>query len=164
MDDEHTLYVHFISKQALARYDTLPNTPGWYGRFNCEANTANDYLMDRELQRRSKLNSGEGPSYSGIPNGRHQDRAITSSMGTIYDRTNEHLGQTDAGIIRTRRRLARAAEALWNNGTTPPGVNNPEHYRVRTGELFLPEGADWVKETVELRKAPIADKPVIAAT
>jgi hypothetical protein len=76
-------------------------------------------------------------------------------MGHIYDRTHEHLGVTDAGIIRTRRRLLQAAKALAEKGLEPPGVHNPEHYRVRTGEIFLPEGANWIEETKDLRKAPI---------
>lgn len=42
--------------------------------------------------------------YSGIPGAGQQDRAITSSMGPIYDRTHEHLGTTDSLIIRARRR------------------------------------------------------------
>jgi phenylpropionate dioxygenase-like ring-hydroxylating dioxygenase large terminal subunit len=162
MDDEHTLYVHFISKKALAHYDLRPNTADWYGRFTAEANTSNDYLLDRDLQRRSPLNSG-GPNYSGIPSVRHQDRAITASMGTIYDRTHEHLGQTDAGIIRTRRRLLSAARALQNNGVTPPGIHYPEQYRVRTGEIFLPEGADWVKATKELRQVPADSIKAVAS-
>jgi phthalate 4,5-dioxygenase oxygenase subunit len=161
MDDEHTLYVHFISKKATGSYDLYPNTPDWYGRFNAAANSGNDYLFDREIQRRSRLNEGAGPSYSGIPSVRHQDRAITSSMGTIYNRSREHLGQTDAGIIRTRRRLLEAAKSLAEKGTTPPGVKNPEFYRVRTGEIFLPEGANWVEETKELRKSPLQGQAIM---
>jgi hypothetical protein len=84
-------------------------------------------------------------------------------MGHIYDRTNEHLGQTDLGIIRTRRRLADAAKALAADGTIPPGVDDPESYRVRTGEIFLPEGANWVEETKDLRRAPIEGPAVMAS-
>jgi nitrite reductase/ring-hydroxylating ferredoxin subunit len=159
VDDEHTMYIHFISAKATPSYDLLPNTPDWYGRFNAPAHSGNDYQFDRELQRRSKLNEG-GPNYSGIPTTRHQDRAITASMGTIYNRSREHLGQTDSGIIRTRKRLLDAAKALAERGETPPGVWNPEYYRVRTGEIFLAEDADWVKETEELRKSPLAGLPI----
>jgi hypothetical protein len=137
---------------------SLPNTPDWYGRLNAPANSGNDYLFDRELQRQSKLTGGG--NFSGIPTVRHQDRAITASMGTIYDRTREHLGQTDSGIIRTRKRLLDAAKAFVERGEAPPGVWNPEYYRVRTGEVFLPEGADWVQETDELRKSPLAGEPI----
>jgi hypothetical protein len=159
VDDDHTMYIHFISARATPSYDLLPNTPDWYGRFNAPANSGNDYLFDRELQRRSKLNEG-GSNYSGIPTVRHQDRAITASMGTIYNRTREHLGQTDSGIIRTRKRLLDAANALAERGETPPGVWNPEYYRVRTGEVFLPPGADWVTETGGLRMSQIVAEPM----
>jgi len=161
VDDDHTMYIHFISTKALEKYDLYPNTTGWYGRFNAPANSSNDYLLDRDLSARSQLNSG-GPNFSGIPSVRHQDRAITGSMGHIYDRTHEHLGQTDLGIIRTRRRLLEAAKALDANGTVPPGVNDPESYRVRTGEIFLPEGANWVEETRELRKSPLQGPAIMA--
>jgi phthalate 4,5-dioxygenase len=164
MDDEHTLYVKFAAgpsneahrlrqeqrnRISGAKYPTLPNTTDWYGRFNTKANAANDFLLDREVQRRN-----EGPDgYTGIPGVREQDRAITSSMGPIYDRTQEHLGTSDTGIIRARRRLIGAAKAFAETGAIPPGVLNPEFYRVRSGETLLPVGANWVEETKEYRKA-----------
>jgi len=152
MDDEHTLYVHFIAKSANDHYELQPNNTDWYGRFRPVEQSSNDFGLDRNLQRNSKLNSG-GRSYTGIPKGRHQDRAMTSSMGTIYDRSHEHLGTSDSQIIRTRRSLINAAINLAETGEAPLGVHNPEFYRVRTGEVFLPKGADWVKETSQLRKA-----------
>jgi hypothetical protein len=39
------------------------------------------------------------------------------------------------------------------NGTVPPGVDAPESYRVRSGGTLLPEGADWVEATRDLRQA-----------
>ena len=33
---------------------------------------------------------------------------MTGSMGPIYDRSQEHLGTTDAMVIRVRRRLIAA--------------------------------------------------------
>src|SRR6185436_2062815 len=105
----------------------------WHGRFLSEANTENDYLLDRNEQRRNQGNNG----YSGIPGGRQQDRAITSSMGPIYDRTREHLGTTDSLIIRARRRLIDAARAFAQTGNPPPGAENPELFRVRSGQVVL---------------------------
>ena len=66
-------------------------------------------------------------------------------MGAINDRTQEHLGTTDAMIIRTRRRLIDAARALREHGTVPPGVDQPELYRTRTGGVVLPRSADWLR-------------------
>ena len=72
----------------------LPNTTDWLGRWRLAANASNDYLIDREVQRTQ--------SYTGIDGIHLQDQAITESMGAIADRAQEHLGTSDAMIIRTR--------------------------------------------------------------
>ena len=77
---------------------------------------------------------------------------MTWSMGPIYDRSHEHLGTTDALIIRTRRRVLAAARVLQDSGTPPPGSENPEVYAQRSGQVILPRTVDWWKETQELRK------------
>jgi hypothetical protein len=74
-------------------------------------------------------------------------------MGTIYNRSAEHLGTTDALIIRTRRCMINAAKALRDDGITPPGVNNPEIYALRSGGTVLPKGLDWWDATKDLRRA-----------
>jgi len=99
------------------------------------ANPANDYQLDREAQRTE--------SFTGIPTIRMQDSAMTTSMGTIFDRSKEHLGTTDAAIIKTRQRFLRAARALRADGTLPPGATRPELYKVRSCTAVLPDGADW---------------------
>ena len=136
------------------RLDYLPNTTDWLGRWRLEANGSNDYLIDRELQK-------SGESYSGIRGIRQQDAAVTGSMGTIYDRTHEHLGTTDALIIRTRRRMIAAAKALRDEGIIPPGVDNPEIYRQRSGGVILPRAADWWEASEDLRRA-FVDRPELA--
>jgi phenylpropionate dioxygenase-like ring-hydroxylating dioxygenase large terminal subunit len=136
----------------------LPNTTDWYGRFRTEQNAANDYLVDRELQR---ANHGED-GYAGIRGGNMQDQAVTESMGPIYDRTQERLGTADTMIIRVRRRLIAAAKALRDSGATPPGVDNPEVYCQRSGGVFLPKGTDWIEATASLRQAFTAH-PELAA-
>jgi hypothetical protein len=82
-----------------------------------------------------------------------QDAAVTSSMGPIYDRTREHLGSSDAMVIRVRRRIIAAVRAHMQYGSVPPGVDDPSVYRVRSGGVFLPAGTDWVEATRELRQA-----------
>jgi hypothetical protein len=136
------------------RLDYLPNTTDWLGRWRLAANETNDYLIDRELQK-------SGESYSGIRGIRQQDAAVTGSMGTIYDRTNEHLGTTDALIIRTRRRMIAAAKALRDEGIVPPGVDDPEIYRQRSGGVILPRQADWWEATADLRRA-FVERPELA--
>jgi phthalate 4,5-dioxygenase oxygenase subunit len=56
-------------------------------------------------------------------------------------------------IIRTRRRAINAAKALRDGGVVPPGVDNPEIYRYRSGGVILPRNADWLEATKELRQA-----------
>jgi phthalate 4,5-dioxygenase len=67
-------------------------------------------------------------------------------------RWEEHLGTSDAMIIRTRQRILRAAKALAEQGIAPPGVDEPEVYGVRGGGVFLPKDADWLEATADLRK------------
>jgi hypothetical protein len=123
----------------------LPNTSDWLGRWRYAQNGANDYLIDRDLQRTA--------SYTGIVGANQQDQGITESMGALSDRTQEHLGTSDLMIARTRQRLLRAMKALRDNGTTPPGVDDPEIYRVRSGGALLPRDADWLEATAKRRMA-----------
>jgi nitrite reductase/ring-hydroxylating ferredoxin subunit len=159
MDDHHTLIWQAsigrgrpTSGLNLAGASTLrmePNTTDWFGRFRTVPNVDNDFLVDRDLQR-----ANAGPNgYTGIQGIPPQDAAMTVSMGTLYDRSHEHLGTSDMMVIRVRRRLLAAARALAAHGVTPPGVDTPESYRVRGGQVFLPDGADWFEATRELRRA-----------
>lgn len=152
MDDTHTLQweciINMVGKEGRGGGGRGPyreTTTDWYGRFNLVQNMDNDYLVDREEQRNWK-------SFTGIPGIRQQDMAVTESMGPIYDRTREHLGTTDVLIIRTRRRLIQAAKALRDQGLVPPGVDNPEVYRLRSGEVVMPRDANWWDASKELRE------------
>ncbi|MGH7040758.1 MAG: Rieske 2Fe-2S domain-containing protein [Acetobacteraceae bacterium] len=160
LDDEHMMYygASARSRRAPANparggvrtnrtgMELLPNSTDWLGRFRLAANMSNDFLIDREWQH-------TGGDYTGIAGVPTQDQAITESMGPILDRGNEHLGTSDAMVIRVRRRLLEAARALAEEGTAPPGVDHPDIYRVRSGGVFLPEGVNWLEATANLRQA-----------
>jgi phthalate 4,5-dioxygenase oxygenase subunit len=124
----------------------LPDTTDWLGRFRLVQNKDNDYLIDREAQR-------AGRSFTGIAGIHQQDQAITESMGPIIDRTGEHLGTSDAMVIRTRRRVLNAAKAFRDRGETPPGVDAPRVYRYRSGGVILPRDVSWLEATRELQRA-----------
>ena len=127
----------------------LPNTSDWYGRFRQASSFDNDFFIDRELQR-----NNHGPNgFTGIQGVGRQDQAVTTSMGPIYDRSGEHLGSSDAMIIRVRRRLLNAVRAFADTGATPPGVDEPTLYHQRSGSALLPRGTDWLEATRELRRA-----------
>ena len=102
------------------------NKPGTYRPV---ANKENDYLINREAQRR-------GETYSGVEGIAMQDASLQESMGPIVDRTKENLVSTDNGIIMARHRLMRAAKALAEKGATPPGVDLA-HQRVRSASVIL---------------------------
>jgi len=146
---EYRRFIERRQKQAQVGRQLLANTTDWYGRFRTEANLDNDFLIDRELQRRH-----EGPDgYTGIASVQTQDQAMTNSMGAIYDRSQERLGTSDQMIIRTRRRLINAASAFAETEITPTSVEHPEFYRLRAGSTLLPVDADWIAATERLREA-----------
>jgi hypothetical protein len=118
-------------------------------------NALNDYGIDREVQRTQ--------SYTGIDGIHLQDQAITESMSAIVDRSQEHLGSSDIMVIRTRRRLMRAALDL-QDGTVPPGVDHPEYYRQRSGGIVLPRSADWIAATTHLRQAFVSRPELVLQT
>jgi len=126
-------------------FEFLPDTSDWTGKFRLTQNKDNDYLIDRESQKTE--------SFTGIPGIHQQDQAVTESMGPIYDRSQEHLGSSDAMVIRTRRRVINAARALRDGATVPPGVDDPKVYRYRSGGVILPRDADWLEATKGLRRA-----------
>jgi phenylpropionate dioxygenase-like ring-hydroxylating dioxygenase large terminal subunit len=82
-------------------------------------NRANDYLVDRELQRTT--------TFTGIEGINTQDVAVQEGMGPIVDRSEEHLGSTDRAIIALRRTLLEATRAVEAGGS-PRGVD-PNSYR-----------------------------------
>jgi phthalate 4,5-dioxygenase oxygenase subunit len=49
-------------------------------------------------------------------------------MGSILDRTREHLGTSDRAVIRMRQQLVRAARDLAN-GIEPPATDGAFDFR-----------------------------------
>ncbi len=163
MDDEHTMFVSITWNKmsrlpplkgglpipgARSTLEYLPNTTDWYGRWRPKANADNDYFIDREAQR-------NGTIFSGITHIHMQDQAVTESMGPITDHAFENLAPSDVMIARTRRRLLQAARALRQDGTAPPGVDNPDIFlQVRSGEAVL-AAPDWKQAYADRMKAAL---------
>jgi hypothetical protein len=100
------------------------------------ANKDNDYLMDRESQKR-------GENYSGIEGIALQDSSLQESMGPLVDRTKERLVATDAGIIKARQKLYKAVKAL-QDGVEPTG-NRAKDQKVRSVAIVLPADQSFVE-------------------
>jgi hypothetical protein len=131
----------------------LPNSTDWFGRFRPVANPENDFLLDRDAQRKML-------KYSGVQNVMAEDHAVQSSMGPVLDRTIEHLGTSDLMILQVRRRLSEAIRAWCEHGVQPPGLDDADAYGVRCGGVFLPEAQDLMEGIKELLK-PFVDHPEI---
>jgi phthalate 4,5-dioxygenase len=95
----------------------------------------NGYQYDYEFLRST--------GYTGLRDSRSQDVLVTETMGPIYDRTQEHWGTTDVGLVRMHSILLDAVEALAR-GEEPPAVGIDHDYRsVRASEKILEENEDW---------------------
>lgn len=152
IDDEHTMFVYLrwtkrpgydvplkdgkVLPGSASPLQFKPNTSDWMGRWRLVAVEANDWLMDRRLQQ-------DGTIYSGIENVHLQDQAISESMGPISDHSLEHLGPGDKMVMRTRRRLLQAVQAL-EKGATPPGVDDPAVFLgARAGYFLEDPSVEW---------------------
>jgi len=131
----------------------LPATTEPAGHWRFKANKSNDFLLDYNAQQTTR--------FSGVPTVTLQDAAMTTGMGLTANRANEHLGSTDAGIIRARRALLRAALALRDEGITPFGVDHPEVFRVRSASGILPARANWLEASKDWVTAR-PDLPVVS--
>jgi len=167
MDDTHTMFVHLSWKRTTPglrklkdgspipgmsiSQDYLPNGTGWYDRWRLKANSSNDYLIDRDLQRQNIV-------YSGIEGIHLQDQAITESMEPIADHTFEHLAISDFMLTRTRRRIINATRAFVEGGIAPPGVDNPEVMGgARSGDFVVPNSVGWLQAYADEMRT--ADNP-----
>ncbi len=162
VDDTHTVmwsyswnpHGPFSLRYSAAEPEFLPATSDPLTRWRPLGNASNDYLIDYEAQRTVR--------FSGIPQNKYQDAAMAESMGTIRDRTQEHLSTTDGLLLRARRRLLAAALALEQEGAPPPGADHPEGYRLRSGGVILPKDADWVSASRD-GLAALTGAPVLSA-
>lgn len=101
-------------------------------------NPSNQYLQNREVQRKS--------DFTGIEDFLNEDSCATESMGAIYDRSIEHLGASDKGIIAVRRFLLDAVTS-FETGLEPPHiVMDPaknDFLHIVTSAKLVPPGQHW---------------------
>ena len=62
-------------------------------------------------------------------------------MGSVVDRSKEHLGPADRAIIATRRLLLQAVKTVQEGGD-PLGADT-SYYNARAVEQILPQGVAW---------------------
>ena len=86
------------------------------------------------------------------------DQWAVESPGPITDRTNEHLGKSDAGIIAYRRMLRQAIDSIGNNGELPMLNRNNVHPVKGPAAIDTIAGSDdwqdaWKARDLERRAA-----------
>lgn len=121
-------------------------------------NRRNNYLQDREMMRRKETST----SFSGIDTSpAAQDLAVVETMGSVSDRTREHLGLSDLAIIRWRERALRAAQDVAA-GEPAPGREPPAPYsQIRAGAGMIPKGSgEWRSFTWD-HEAPQAEPHIV---
>lgn len=159
IDDDHVIFWSVEASEGERNrrgHKYQEDTTAWIGRYRPVQNIENDYQIDRENQKTE--------TYTGIGGGFiMHDTMATESMGTTMDRSREHLGVSDAMIIRTRKRIIDAIHAMQDGNVTPPGVDQPAVYGMRSGWLILKEGEDWWGGSAELRSAWVNKRDESAA-
>jgi len=101
--------------------------------FRSKANRNNAYLIDRAVQKTQTFTGIDGINGAGPRNpGEH---------GAVCDRSQEHLGPADKGIIQMRRLLREAINTV-RAGSNPAGVA-PSYYDLYCALQVLPRDADW---------------------
>ncbi|HLY66009.1 MAG TPA: hypothetical protein VKU60_10795, partial [Chloroflexota bacterium] len=107
---------------------------------------ANHYLQDREAQRKR--------DFTGIEDFLNEDACATETMGRIYDRSREHLGASDKGVIAVRRRLLDAVRDFEAGQEPPhivtdPAANDMSHVDTLAG--VIPSSRHWREHFPHLR-------------
>lgn len=104
------------------------------GSFRLKRNLSNNYLIDREMQRTR--------TFTGITGLNTQDFALQEGMGTVVDRSLEHLGTSDRAIVAMRRLMLEAVEVVENNGS-PRGLDPLASRDMRPYDGILEGDDEW---------------------
>ncbi|MBD2844346.1 Rieske 2Fe-2S domain-containing protein [Paenibacillus sp. IB182496] len=105
-------------------------------------NKSNNYKQDRELMKNG--------NFSGIIGISNQDHAVTESMGAIVDRSREHLGTSDVGVIALRRMVLKGIKRV-EEGELPQGLDpDIPTERIYSEGVIAPKEIPW-KEACPLK-------------
>jgi len=170
VDDEHTLCLMFTYHPAKplpekSRRMFQQGHQGWdsghpaeasfeprpvthpYPLFWSKYNRRNAYGFDYGLQVTQRN--------SGMPGLWVQDAAAQSGVQPITDRSQEMLGTTDLGIVRTRRLLLDALRKLDTEGHRPASSTDPQSMMWRAVSITIPRGSDWKPVAAEFMRARV---------
>ena len=153
IDETHThfFYIRYSTHDSLEGL----GLPDWSGMLPDRDIDEHGYLRSSSMpnwgQDRAAMSAGE--SFTGIKGVNRQDIVVQESMGTIVDRTREHLGAADLAIVHFRRLLLRATQG---EGAAEPQFASAISYnglKARDGlqsiekdwsDLYAPGEINWV--------------------
>ena len=147
IDDEHTAS-YLIDASATRQLDLQERLKRsgmteerFYANHTFVANWDSGYWQDRDAMK-SKLN------WSGFKGITQEDAVISTSMGPIYDRTQEHLVAADAAIVSLRKRLLDCLKKM-EKGEDPIGLNLEDMTNVIGFDIDIPDGTRWREHASE---------------
>jgi len=99
--------------------------------------SSNHYQQDREKQRTV--------NFTGMEDFLTHDSCATESMGALFDRSREHLGVSDKGVIAVRRFLLDAIRAGQAGEDLPLVTTDPARNRFPHADCIreVIDGSDW---------------------
>jgi hypothetical protein len=149
VDDEHSLRFNILYRRQRPVTDGEKRLDDEFTpNFTKVRNIHNDYLIDREEQKRETF-IGLGKNFV------IHDSCATESMGPRYDRSKEHLGASDITVIGLRKRLLRVVRDLEGRKTLPHLVRTPEQNDMREVACIvttIPSSTDPKQHIAELLK------------
>ncbi|MGB3067903.1 MAG: Rieske 2Fe-2S domain-containing protein [Ottowia sp.] len=171
IDDEHTLCLMFsyhpdqpfyektrkLFKEGHAGRQTGHSSQDSFEQRPCSEpyhnywsvfNRGNAYQFSAELAKKHN---------AGLPGLWVQDAACQSGVAPIYDRSQEHLGTTDIGIVRMRRVLLDALKRLAAEDRVPASATDPAQFLWRAISITVPAQADWKAHGGEFMKAKLGE-------
>ena len=150
----YTFYIHFDPHRPIDPEAIYSN---WGHRtsppdYKTGHSLANMHLQDRELMERG--------NFSGVAGASIQDRAVQESMGSICDRTQEHLGTSDKAVIFYRRLLLEKLKDMAE-GKPLPAHDPSLSFDQRAYSSEMPAKEPWQdvakwQTKLEQQKPPMA--------
>ncbi len=138
-DEHHWKYTFIFSRQGpIDKESTRRRRADMLPGYRPIRHKANRYQQNRDSMR--------AESYSGIgTNFQVQDLCVTEGMGTIQDRTQEHLTSMDVPVIMARKLLFKAIRDL-QEGREPANVVRDakrNHFLIDASDDPVPVSQPW---------------------
>ena len=114
----------------------------WYKDLTVAPDDFTVLVRDQELWGQDRRRMAEG-HFSGFSNLIIEDVAIQESQGAIVDRTREHLGSSDIGVIKARRLYLDAVRAYQRDGNVYGREAESTLGGLGPMTFDMPAGEDW---------------------